>query len=92
VTRPDDGVRASAGAPGPAPEPICSGKGCRAPGVWALVWNNPKVHAPDRRKVWLACEEHREHLTTFLAARSFLLEVVPREDLQSRGSGDDRSR
>lgn len=63
-----------------APTPVCSGKGCRAPGVWALVWNNPRLHAPDRRKVWLACDDHREHLTTFLAARSFLIEVIPRTE------------
>lgn len=62
-------------------EPICSGKGCRAPGTWALVWNNPRLHTPERRKVWLACDDHREHLTTFLSARSFLREVVPIGDL-----------
>lgn len=76
---PDDADDATTGA-GPNP-PVCSAKGCRAPGTWALVWNNPKVHTADRRKVWLACEDHRERLTTFLAARSFLLEVVPRTDL-----------
>lgn len=65
-------------ATGPA---ICSAKGCRAEGVWALVWNNPRLHAPDRRKIWLACDDHRDHLTTFLAARSFLLEVVPRSSI-----------
>jgi hypothetical protein len=56
---------------------ICSAKGCQEPAVWALVWNNPKLHTPDRRKSWLACEEHRQHLSDFLAARGFLLEVVP---------------
>lgn len=70
--------------PGAAPSgtpPVCSGKGCHAPGVWALVWNNPKVHTPDRRKVWIACDDHREHLSTFLAARSFLRAVVPLDEL-----------
>ncbi|MCU1432158.1 MAG: hypothetical protein JWP95_1263, partial [Actinotalea sp.] len=33
----------------------CSRKGCGAPAVWALRWNNPRLHTPDRRKVWLAC-------------------------------------
>lgn len=56
---------------------ICSGKGCRSSAVWALLWNNPKIHDPDRRKVWLACDDHREHLETFLGARSFLKETVP---------------
>ena len=62
----------------PAQEPdICSAKGCRAPAVHELRWNNPKLHTPDRRKVWLACDEHRESLSTFLAARKFLREVAP---------------
>ncbi len=55
----------------------CSAKGCQQPAVWALVWNNPQLHTPDRRKTWLACEAHRQSLADFLAARSFLREVVP---------------
>lgn len=58
-------------------EPICSAKGCRAPAEWALRWNNPKLHPPQRRKTWLACGEHREHLASFLDARGFLREVEP---------------
>lgn len=54
----------------------CSAKGCRAPAAWELRWNNPRLHTPDRRKTWLACPEHREHLETFLSARSFLRETV----------------
>lgn len=54
----------------------CSAKDCRAPAVWALQWNNPKLHTPDRRKVWLACDDHRESLSDFLSARSFLKDVV----------------
>lgn len=56
---------------------LCSAKGCRAEGVWELRWNNPKLHTPDRRKVWLACEEHKQSLTDFLGARGFLKEVEP---------------
>jgi hypothetical protein len=63
---------------------VCSAKGCRRAAEWALRWNNPRLHTPDRRKTWLACEEHREHLTAFLGARSFLREVVPASTL-----GDD---
>ena len=55
---------------------ICSAKGCRAPAQWALRWNNPKLHDPDRRKTWLACEAHRESLRAFLDARGFLREIV----------------
>lgn len=57
----------------------CSAKGCQTDAVHALLWNNPKIHTPERRKVWLACAEHREHLTTFLGARGFLQEVVDHE-------------
>ena len=64
-------------APDPSPETTCSAKGCRAPAAWALRWNNPKIHADDRRKTWLACEEHREHLSGFLSARGFLRETEP---------------
>ena len=57
-------------------DPTCSAKGCQAPATYELRWNNPKLHTPDRRKVWLACPEHRDHLADFLGARSFLREVV----------------
>jgi len=56
---------------------VCSAKGCQQPAVWAIVWNNPKLHTPDRRKTWLACDEHRQQLADFLRARSFLRDVVP---------------
>ncbi|MFF1908921.1 hypothetical protein [Kitasatospora sp. NPDC058218] len=60
--------------------PVCSAKGCRADARWVLVWNNPKLHTPDRRKTWAACEEHREHLSQFLGVRGFLKEVVALAD------------
>jgi len=53
----------------------CSAKGCSADAVWSLRWNNPKLHPPERRKTWLACDRHREPLSEFLAARRFLREV-----------------
>jgi hypothetical protein len=59
----------------------CSAKGCRVPAVWGLRWNNPKLHTPDRRKTWLACEEHRATLGEFLSIRGFLRETVPLEKL-----------
>lgn len=61
----------------PAETLTCSARGCRAEAVWELHWNNPRLHEPDRRKVWLACDEHRSTLADFLSARSFLREVVP---------------
>lgn len=62
-------------------ERVCSAKGCRQPAVWALQWNNPRLHTSGRRKTWLACADHREHLETFLGTRSFLREVLPVADL-----------
>jgi hypothetical protein len=58
---------------------VCSAKGCRTPARWALQWNNPKLHTPDRRKTWLACDEHKEWLSTFLDVRGFLRDVTPVE-------------
>ncbi|RCK70533.1 MULTISPECIES: hypothetical protein [Desertihabitans] len=55
----------------------CSARGCQAPAVHDLRWNNPKIHTPERRKHWLACEEHRVSLSEFLQARGFLREVEP---------------
>jgi hypothetical protein len=57
--------------------PECSSRGCRAAAAWELRWNNPRIHPPERRKVWLACDEHRSTLSDFLSARSFLREVAP---------------
>ena len=56
---------------------ICSAKGCRERATWALRWNNPKLHPPERRKTWLACEAHRAQLSEFLDARGFLRETEP---------------
>jgi hypothetical protein len=55
----------------------CSAKGCRRPATYALRWNNPKLHTPDRRKTWLACDVHRESLAAFLDVRGFLRDVAP---------------
>ncbi len=59
----------------------CSARGCRAPAVWGLLWNNPRIHTPERRKVWLACDDHRERLERFLGNRSFLRDTVPVDGL-----------
>lgn len=58
-------------------EAVCSARGCRTPASWALVWNNPKLHTPDREKVWVACDDHRQSLADFLSARSFLRRIDP---------------
>lgn len=56
--------------------PTCSRAGCGEPATWSIAWRNPKIHAEDRRKIWLACEEHVGYLREFLAARDFPLEVT----------------
>lgn len=53
----------------------------------AVVWNNPKVHTPTRRKVWVACEEHRETLRTYVDLRGFLIEVIPLDELDPSRDG-----
>lgn len=58
---------------------VCSARGCQLEAAWELRWNNPRIHTPDRRKVWLACDEHRESLSDFLGARGFLKETAPVE-------------
>jgi hypothetical protein len=50
-----------------------------------LAWNNPKLHPPERRKTWAACDAHRDYLSGFLTTRGFLRETVPMADWD-RGS------
>jgi len=57
-------------------EPTCSRAGCRAAATWSIRWRNPRIHAADRRKVWLACDEHVAYLRDFLRSRDFPVEVV----------------
>lgn len=61
----------------------CSARGCQAEAAWSLLWNNPKLHTPDRRKTWLACGDHRDTLGEFLRVRGFLraVEPAPADDL-----------
>lgn len=54
----------------------CSRKGCMSAATWQVLWNNPKIHEVSRRKIWLACNDHREYLEDFLKARSFWKETV----------------
>lgn len=65
----------------PPSDLVCSARGCRGSARWALRWNNPKLHAPDRRKTWLACDVHREDLADHLSVRGFLREVVAADGL-----------
>jgi hypothetical protein len=58
----------------------CSRAGCRGQATHRIEWRNPRIHTADRRKVWLACDEHEEYLREFLAARDFPLRVVALHD------------
>lgn len=65
---------------GPTAEPataLCSRKACRAGARWQLLWNNPKIHTPERRKIWLACPEHRDWLEDYLQTRGLWKETLP---------------
>ena len=55
---------------------VCSARRCGATASAGLLWNNPALHTPTRRKVWLACPEHVEHLSQYLDTRGFLRDVV----------------
>jgi hypothetical protein len=37
----------------------------------------PRLHTPDREKIWVACSEHKKSLADYLAVRSFLKRVEP---------------
>lgn len=53
----------------------CSRAGCRSVATRQVVWRNPRIHAADREKIWLACDEHVEFLHDYLAARDFPVTV-----------------
>lgn len=49
----------------------CSRAACRNDATHHILWRNPRIHAEDRQKVWLACDEHVQYLYDYLAARNF---------------------
>jgi hypothetical protein len=65
----------------------CSRAGCRSAASWRVEWRNPKIHPEDRRKVWVACDEHRDYLRDYLAAREFPVWV---SSLHPAGAEDPR--
>jgi hypothetical protein len=66
-------------APGEPGDPVCSRKACRQSASWQLLWNNPRIHTAERRKVWLACSEHREWLEEYLTTRGLWKQTLPLE-------------
>ncbi len=69
-------LAAGAAGPPPATATMCSRKACRSEASWQLLWNNPKIHTPERRKIWLACADHREWLEDYLQTRGLWKETV----------------
>ena len=63
------------GAAGPDRE-TCSRASCVADATWRVHWRNPRIHGPERVKVWLACDEHVDYLRDYLASRDFPVEVT----------------
>ena len=59
----------------------CSAKGCRETASRAILWNNPRLHTPERKKTWLACDGHLDHLRDFLALRDFLIGDVSIDEI-----------
>lgn len=54
----------------------CSRAGCPAAAAWNVNWRNPRIHAEDRVKVWLACDEHVDYLRDYLSTRGFPVVVT----------------
>ncbi|WGW13712.1 hypothetical protein LWF01_08130 [Saxibacter everestensis] len=63
------------------PEPRCSRKACHQSASWGLLWNNPRIHTPVRRKVWLSCDEHRDWLQQYLTSRGLHKETLALADI-----------
>ena len=55
----------------------CSRARCGEDAAWKVNWRNPRIHGPERVKVWLACDEHRDFLAEYLSERSFPVHVTP---------------
>ncbi|MGF2947890.1 hypothetical protein [Microbacterium alcoholitolerans] len=53
----------------------CARAECRAAATHHIVWRNPRIHGPERRKIWLACDDHVRFLSEYLRARDFPVEV-----------------
>lgn len=63
--------------PAPGAPPVCSRKGCRRDAAWRLLWNNPRIHAAERRKEWASCPSHVEWFEEYLRDRDLWKETRP---------------
>ena len=55
----------------------CSRNGCRNPATVNVNWRNPRLHSPERVKVWLACDEHRVFFLDYFENRGFPVSITP---------------
>lgn len=62
----------------------CSSAGCGADAAYRVNWRNPRIHAEGRVKVWLACAEHRDHLSGYLTSRGFPVRVTALDEAVDR--------
>lgn len=58
----------------------CSRAGCAAQATANVNWRNPRIHGPERVKVWLACDVHVEYLRDYLSSRGFPVSVTALSD------------
>ncbi|MGL3807263.1 acetone carboxylase [Paeniglutamicibacter sp. R2-26] len=72
-----DSLSGSGVSPEPTGRATCSRKGCRVDATTRLLWNNPKIHTPERRKTWLACDEHADWLENYLSERLLFKQRLP---------------
>lgn len=54
----------------------CARAGCVDDAAWQVNWRNPRIHTPDRIKVWVACPEHVDFLHDYLDSRGFPVVVT----------------
>ncbi len=66
------GVPSAEGGP-----PVCSRKGCRSDAAWQLLWNNPRIHTPERRKAWASCPDHVAWFEDYLRERGLWKQTLP---------------
>ncbi len=44
-----------------------------------MLWRNPRIHGPERQKMWLACDEHRDYFEAYLSQKGFPVSSAPRD-------------
>jgi len=54
----------------------CSRTSCQESPAWQIVWRNPKIHTPEREKIWLSCPDHKVFFEGYLRQRGFPVRAV----------------